>query len=257
MSLNFYFNGCSFTQGAELQNEEESRFSKLFSNAAGAKEINEARGGGSNQRILRMFVEAVNREKIDFVFIMWTSLDRFEHYAGREDRGFDSVTVHRLDPQAAKTRKPGVWNHYSQYDGRSSVRDALLKYMLEVRTDSHKVAEFLNYILTVQTICKSKGIPYMMSNYQHQQTINLIDKVIDNLKAEENTQAYEWMTDTYNLIDWSKFLFNKDFAFLEFAKQYNFSIGSDGHPLEDAHSALAKQIYKKYKRIAKKDNNEY
>ena len=38
----FYFNGCSFTEGAELENKEEDRFSKLIARHFNAVEVNEA-----------------------------------------------------------------------------------------------------------------------------------------------------------------------------------------------------------------------
>jgi len=237
----YYWGGCSFTLGAELQHEE-NRFSKLVSRNFEAKEVNESRGGASNFRILRKFIDASNKQVFKFVFIMWTNFDRFEHWAGREDGGFDPITAFRLFPEEAEN-KHGTWNHFKQYNGREKVRQALIDYQLNIRTRAHQVAEFLQQALTVQTICRAKRIPYMMTFYQHQQTIKVIKNVLEDLRVE-NEQAYEWMLEKYNLIDWKTpyWLDSKDFAFLEYTKQNNYDIGPDGHPLEDAHAGLSQLI---------------
>ena len=256
MSLDFYFCGCSFTLGHELKDLEETRYSKLVSDHFNANEINEARGGGSNQRIVRKFIEAVAREKIDYVFIMWSSLDRFEHWSGREalDKGYDPVTANRIFPEQAEDKKVFT-NHLGQYRNRGSVRKALADYMLEVRTRQHQVAEYFNFVLTIQTICKAKKIPYSMSNYQYKQTQKVVEIVMEDLK-KENHQAYPWMLETCNLIDWNAWLKDKDFGFLEFAQERNFAIGPDGHPLEEAHRAFSKLICADYDRRVEAAKNE-
>ena len=48
-----YSIGCSYSGGSGLENLEKDRFSNLLSERLGAEEINEALGGGSNQRIFR------------------------------------------------------------------------------------------------------------------------------------------------------------------------------------------------------------
>ena len=51
--MKIYFDGCSWTKGEELENQEEERFSKLICDELGAEETNLAINGGSNDRIIR------------------------------------------------------------------------------------------------------------------------------------------------------------------------------------------------------------
>ena len=62
----------------------DERWSKLLSDKLGLEEINKARHGGSNDRIIRMTIEWCNnnQDKInDTLFVIgWTSFNRFEFW---------------------------------------------------------------------------------------------------------------------------------------------------------------------------------
>ena len=51
--MKVYFDGCSWTNGAELDHPEQERFSKLICDEFGAEETNLSIKGGSNDRIVR------------------------------------------------------------------------------------------------------------------------------------------------------------------------------------------------------------
>ena len=76
-----YAIGCSYTGGTGLENYKD-RFSYLLSQRLEAEEINEAMGGGSNQRIFRKVIDwvSVNPKKIKetLFLVQWT-------YAGRNE----------------------------------------------------------------------------------------------------------------------------------------------------------------------------
>lgn len=64
MHYNLLFNGCSFTQGSELQGKENNleyrdqhRFSQVISNKTGLSHKNIAMGGSSNDRIARTTID--------------------------------------------------------------------------------------------------------------------------------------------------------------------------------------------------------
>ena len=80
--MKIYFDGCSWTYGAELENPEEERFSKVLCNELGAEEYNIAQGGGSNDRIVRnLLVEHEhNIEDYDLAVIQMTYPVRTEFY---------------------------------------------------------------------------------------------------------------------------------------------------------------------------------
>ena len=78
--MKIYFDGCSWTEGAELENPEEERYSKLFCNELGAEETNIAKGGGSNNRIVRNLLVENNIEDYDLAVIQMTYPVRTEYF---------------------------------------------------------------------------------------------------------------------------------------------------------------------------------
>lgn len=78
--MKIYFDGCSWTKGEELENQEEERFSKLLCNELGAEETNLAVCGGSNDRIVRNLLVENNIEDYDLAVIQMTFPVRTEFY---------------------------------------------------------------------------------------------------------------------------------------------------------------------------------
>lgn len=78
--MRIYFDGCSWTTGAELENPEEERFSKLLCNELGAEETNVAISGGSNDRIVRNLLVDKNVEDYDLAVIQMTLPTRTEYH---------------------------------------------------------------------------------------------------------------------------------------------------------------------------------
>ena len=78
--MKIYFNGCSWTRGVELENQEEERFSRLICNELGAEETNLGKGGGSNDRIIRMMMCNDNFEEYDLAVIQMTMPARTEYW---------------------------------------------------------------------------------------------------------------------------------------------------------------------------------
>jgi len=81
--MKIYFDGCSWTQGAELENPEEERYSRLICEKLGAEETNHAIGGGSNDRIVRNLLYENTIRKYDLAIIQMTFPPRTEYYDGR------------------------------------------------------------------------------------------------------------------------------------------------------------------------------
>ena len=78
--MKIYFDGCSWTRGAELENPEEERYSKLLCNELGAEEYNIAVSGGSNDRIVRNLLVENNIEDYDIAVIQMTFPPRTEFF---------------------------------------------------------------------------------------------------------------------------------------------------------------------------------
>ena len=54
--MKIYFDGCSWTWGAELKDPYQSRYSKIISDKLGAEEYNISKCGASNNRITRQLL---------------------------------------------------------------------------------------------------------------------------------------------------------------------------------------------------------
>lgn len=76
--------GCSWARGMGSTAKEVTRVSALFSKRYNARDINIAREGGSNQRILRKIIEWIsnNQEKLNetFFLIGLTEMSRYEYW---------------------------------------------------------------------------------------------------------------------------------------------------------------------------------
>ena len=83
--MKIYFDGCSWTRGGELSQEERttSRWSKLVADHFDAEEKNFSLSGGSNDRIIRNLMDKKNIEEYDLAVIAMTFPARTEYYSGR------------------------------------------------------------------------------------------------------------------------------------------------------------------------------
>ena len=86
--MKIYFDGCSWTKGGELSQEEKttSRWTKLVADHFDAEEKNFSLSGGSNERIIRnlmCFTGKKNIEEYDLAVIAMTFPARTEYYSGR------------------------------------------------------------------------------------------------------------------------------------------------------------------------------
>ena len=126
--MKIYFDGCSWTKGAELENEIEEgfskvddrkmlqnrlRFSKLLCNELGAEEYNFAVSGGSNDRIVRNLLVEHNIEDYDLAVIQMTFPVRTEFF----------------NPKSSSKHPKGKW----------------IKHPKEVKDDWSKVSPKNNY----------------------------------------------------------------------------------------------------------------
>ena len=80
--MKIYFDGTSWTWGAELDNPQEERFSKLICDKLGAEECNFSKRGGSNDRIVRNILVENDIKEYDLAIIEMTFPARTEYYNG-------------------------------------------------------------------------------------------------------------------------------------------------------------------------------
>jgi hypothetical protein len=121
--MKIYFDGCSWTRGAELKNKKETRFSKIISEHYGAEEYNIGEFGGCNRRLARNIINH-NLDDYDMFIIQMTIESRTEWYDGNN---FTNVR-----PTTPSTDDEVFWqtyyeNYYHQKYGES---DELIYYNL-------------------------------------------------------------------------------------------------------------------------------
>jgi len=78
--MKIYFDGCSWTKGAELIQPQKKRYSRLICDDLGAEETNLALSGGSNDRIIRNLLVENNIEEYNLAIIQMTFPVRTEYH---------------------------------------------------------------------------------------------------------------------------------------------------------------------------------
>ena len=232
-----YVNGCSMSDGSCLipYSDErikilglnqtnwdigfDERWSKLLSDKLGLEEINEARHGGSNDRIVRMTIEWCNnnQDKInDTLFVIgWTNYDRFEFWDNYLDR---YVQVSNGEP-----------THNDRDDKR--LRKVVEEYWKERHNIIQTKNKYVRNIILFQSFFKSNNLFYLF--------LDAIGNQMDIIKNHK----YNSFIDEKNWWNYNESIN----SFADLAGYLN-SFGIDyedgsGHPGIEAHKELSEQLY--------------
>ena len=73
-----YWNGCSFVRGMEVKDRPKDIFANIVSEEFNQPWWDNAKVGGSNDRIWRTTVDDMIRKPADLVIIVWSGFNRFE-----------------------------------------------------------------------------------------------------------------------------------------------------------------------------------
>jgi len=233
-----YVNGCSMSDGSCLipYSDERiekfdfindtnwdigfsERWSKLLSDKLGLEEINEARHGGSNDRIVRITIEWCNnnQDKInDTLFVIgWTAFNRFEFWDNFLNR---FVQVSNGEPA-----------HNDRDDKR--LQEYVTQYWKERHNDSETKDEFLRKIILLQSFFKSNNLSYLF--------LDAIGSQLDIIRKHK----YNTFIDKKYWWNYSKEIN----SFPDLASTLNsYGIDSEdgvGHPGIEAHKELSEQLY--------------
>lgn len=145
-----YFDGCSYTFGAELSDRLNTRYSAIVSKELDAEEYNIAMPGSSNRRIARNLIEH-DLEQYDFFVIQMTKRLRTEYYDGSL---WQKV---KFNP---KTNDVGNKNPQKEF---------WTKYYKEIYHDEYgRIDEIMFYTL-IRTLLKDK--PHVIIGLTHRGTI--------------------------------------------------------------------------------------
>ena len=250
-----YFNGCSFVNGFELKDKYRTRFSAIVAKELGQKEDNDAKVGGSNDRIWRTTMNHCLTNKYDLVVIMWTGINRLEYLETTENTSGnkykptsqlqnprwrctnweDYALSHRtleIDRETTNLfHHPDLSDHHYYY---------LNGYMKEIRNIKHNLKYTIQYMLSTKYFLEQLDIPYLFytfSSGQYKPFLYLLDE--DYLEATNNY---------WDSVELSKKQIVKELpcleedGFYDITTKHKLPLGKKDHPLEEAHSLMAAKI---------------
>ena len=192
------------------------------------KAVNLGAPGNSNETIMRSVYNAVNKwSNVEKVYVMWSEPNRYEVVHDTLDPSVkkdESVTYSRWDPDFN-------WNTF--YGGHY-YKDKHEYYVRHFQNERQNDVRMLERILFTQMYLEKHNIEYKMMCYRGHIIMHDKDKMSNGQRA------------LYNKIDWSKFIFYKEFGGLDdfteevCPEQYNKP--EDLHPLPLAHYYWVKDI---------------
>jgi hypothetical protein len=250
-----YFNGCSFTNGYELKNKFTDRYSTLVTNHYNKEEKNDAKVGGSNDRVWRCTINQCLTKQPDLVIIMWTGINRMEYLqtgqniSGNAHKSSDQTSLPRwratnwkdyaLSHRTLEIDKDTT-NLYQHPDLTNHKFHYLNGYMKEIRNIRWNLKYTISYMLSTKHFLESLDIPYLFytfSSGQYKPFLYLLDE--EYLEAANNY---------WDSLELSKKQVVKELpclkadGFYDLAVKHKLPIGKKDHPLEEAHSFMADKI---------------
>lgn len=271
-----YANGCSMTEGSELGNlkfnfdekthgpnsnrdhnhvsmehaqymEKNAYPSLLTQNLNIQHHKNGALSGSSNRRIVRTTINDVEElcRTYDpseiFVFIGFSTLDRFEYYNGIRFMQIVPNTV-RAEKSPLKRLPKEVFKYL---EARSDIgNDPLLELL----------AQHFSDVLLLKQYLEQKNIKFLFSygivNRLWQQYTD--EEIQHACKNKEISTMFElcefknpekWVVDVIRPVTLREYILEcGNFSFFEYLVLRKMHVGNGGHPLEHAHIAWAKHL---------------
>jgi hypothetical protein len=224
--------GDSFTWGSELADSphggpngySRSTYPALLAQQADLEYVCAAYPGSANNAISRMAIDAVSKYENPFLFVTWTYPQRSEFWF--KDSWVSLNSWHTTQKEFSQ--------EYFKHVGNS---------------EYYELYSTLKEIVYLQNFCHAKQIPYMFTTadntfYQHENYFRSKDQSLENL---------------HNVIDWNRWFWfsngtkaNETPAprgFYQWAVENKYTVGPQGHPLEEAHRDAAELIKEKFNEL--------
>lgn len=240
-----YWNGCSFVRGMEIKNRPDDIFANIVSQHFNQPWWDNAKVGGSNDRIMRTTTEDMYLKPAKLAIIIWSGLNRFEflshnpksRYPGGVWRSAVWVT-HRFNKKTLEI-DPSSEVHFHPELTREQW-NGLQGYATRIRNMRSNLISSLHNMLAVKHMLELKGIPYLFYNMSDGQW--LPSKETLNEERWEGANNL-WQTEHFKLDDYLELLPHmKEQAFYDMCKEAGVEFGPRDHPLEDGHQLMAKRI---------------
>ena len=140
--MRVYFDGSSWTAGAELENRED-RYSTIIANHYGTEEYNISKGGASNNRICRQLLLDNNIKDFDVAVIQMSMASRTEWY--NPEKGFEDIR-----PVSKRSEYPTDWKEHWWY------------YYKHVYDDNYGNIYEKMFVTAIQDHCKVHNVPLIL-----------------------------------------------------------------------------------------------
>ena len=155
-----YSNGCSYTEGCGLDNPEKERYSKFLADKFDAEDINQSKGGGSNQRIFRKTFNWIseNQDKLkDTLFVLQLSYPvRNEIWVSRTNTDDRDIPTHWWSSQFGHDGYT-AWEH-NERDTSVDKDEFNFNYIPDNKSSSEISWK---YVIGLQSYFKLNNIKYM------------------------------------------------------------------------------------------------
>jgi len=197
--------GCSFTYGAELDSRQQA-WPFLLSRMNNWTVHNQGKGGGSNDRTIRLAFDAIDQQ-YDLIIIAWTVNSRFEVL--HEDKFID------ISPNyAEKIKLTWAEDYYKLHYDRL-----------------HFYKKWLMQVIMMQSYFKQQGQRYLFcstfgiwSDLREEHFARYMEQLDKLISQVDDTYYVDWPQ--YGMTDWMG----------------DCPKGPGGHPLELGHQRIAEQI---------------
>ena len=233
-----YWNGCSFVRGMEIQNRPEDIFADIVSKEFGQKYWDNAKVGGSNDRICRTTVDDMIRTPAKLAIIVWSGPNRFE-YLDDHNTWRSAVWLRYMFNRKTFEPSPDSEVHFHPRMKLEQWK-ALNAYGTIGRSMRYNLIVSLHNMLNVKYFLEAKKIPYLFYNMSSGQIEPLL-KILDEKRMEGSNNL--WEVEHMKLNDYLNELPHlKEEAFYDMCKRKKVPFGPKDHPLEEGHRLMAERI---------------
>ena len=167
--MKIYFDGCSWTWGAELKDPFQSRYSKIICDELKAEEYNISKRGASNNRITRqLLVDHKNINEFDLVIIQLTYPQREEYYDKRDKKFKDCTNWSQVAKFSLLELSKVTWckklrDKIINNTELDPIDKAWLDYYRYVYEDEYGDAYEDMNATAIRSYCKANSVPLILT----------------------------------------------------------------------------------------------
>jgi hypothetical protein len=248
--MKLYFNGCSFTYGAELENPQQYAWPTLVASCLKYDFLNDAISGNSNEHIV--YKTLLNVDNYDYFFIAWTSNTRFTEYNPVDNFEIHFTPALGLDPSGYHS--DDLKKNYSKYKQYGEM------YYKHWFNELYEFKKWLQQIILLQSFFKVSNKKYLMLNTSNNQLSAWLqprEKFIDSTRSllsffdylndDQLLNEHDQIQNLVSMIDTSRFIEWNKWTIANLCKSYK--CGPGGHFLEEGHQAVANKVIECYNTI--------